>query len=86
MELHEYRSQIDQIDQELVRLFKQRMFLSQKIGDYKKERGLPIFVPEREAEKLEALEARVTPQLRPYLQELYATIFSLSRKYQEEQP
>ncbi len=86
MELEELRSQIDQIDAEMVRFFKQRMWISQQIGDYKKERGLPIFVPEREVEKLDMLSRRVTPQLQPYLQKLYETIFSLSRQYQEEQP
>ncbi len=86
MELEELRSQIDQIDGEIVRLFKQRMWISQQIGGYKKSHDLPVFVPEREAEKLEALGNRVTPQLQPYLQALYETIFALSRKYQEEQP
>ncbi len=84
MELDALRSQIDQIDAEIVRLFKQRMFVSQQIGCYKQAHDLPIFVPEREAEKLEALQQRVTEPLQPYLAELYNTIFALSRRYQEE--
>ncbi len=85
MELMELRKQIDGIDQELVRLFKQRMWVSGQIAAYKKEQGLPIYVPEREKEKLEALQSRVMPEMQPYLQALYETIFSLSRQYQEEQ-
>ncbi len=86
MELKDYRRQIDQIDAELVRLFKQRMFISGRIGALKKENGLPVFVPEREAEKLNALKQRVTPEMAPYLQALYETIFRLSRQYQENTP
>ncbi len=84
MELNELRLKIDQVDQEFVRLFKQRMWLSSQVGAYKKEHDLPVYVPQREQEKLEALSTRVTPQLQPYLQELYETIFTLSRRYQEE--
>ncbi len=85
MELEQLRRQIDSIDEELVRLFKQRMWLSGQIAQYKKEHDLPIYVPEREAEKLETLSTRVMPPMQPYLASLYDRIFSLSRQYQEEQ-
>ena len=48
MDLSEIRQQIDGIDQELVRLFCQRMSLSAQVADYKKANNLPIFVPARE--------------------------------------
>ena len=48
MDLSEIRQQIDGIDQELVRLFCQRMNLSAQVADYKKANNLPIFVPARE--------------------------------------
>ncbi len=83
-ELTQLRLSIDQVDHELVRLFKQRMFLSAQVGKYKAQQGLPIHVPQREKEKLEALRCRVTPELEPYLDSLYETIFALSRQYQEE--
>ncbi len=85
MELEELRRQIDGIDQELVRLFKQRMWLSAQVGQYKKAQGLPIHVPQREAEKLEQLSQRVMPSMEPYLAAFYERIFALSRQYQEEQ-
>ena len=53
MELSELRGQIDRIDDELVKLFAQRMEVSSQIGSYKKEKGLPVFVPAREREKLQ---------------------------------
>ncbi len=84
-ELSQLRQKIDQIDTEIVRLFKQRMWVSGQIAQYKTAHDLPVYVPEREEEKMEALSNRVTPEMQPYLQELYECIFALSRKYQEEQ-
>ncbi len=84
-DLTELRKNIDQIDEEMVRLFKQRMWISSQIAVYKQAHDLPIFVPEREAEKLIALKSRVMPELEPYLEALYSTIFRLSRQYQEVQ-
>ena len=48
MELQQLRQKIDDIDKELICLFTQRMEISKAIGAYKKERDLPIFVPQRE--------------------------------------
>ena len=48
MDLSEIRQQIDAIDENLVRLFCQRMNLSAQVADYKKANNLPIFVPARE--------------------------------------
>ncbi len=84
-ELTELRKNIDKIDEEIVRLFKQRMWISSQIAAYKNAHDLPIFVPERETEKLTALKGRVTPELEPYLEALYSTVFRLSRQYQEVQ-
>ena len=52
MELSEIRKDIDAIDEELVKLFCQRMALSAKVADYKKANNLPILVPAREREIL----------------------------------
>ena len=42
MDLAELRKEIDALDQELVHLFCQRMTVSAKIAEYKKEKGLEI--------------------------------------------
>ena len=84
MELQELRQKIDAIDEELIRLFAQRMEVSKAIGIYKKERDLPIFVPQREREKL-ADVATLAGELSDYTVRLYETIFSLSREYQSEE-
>ena len=47
MDIQQLRDQIDGIDDELVRLFIQRMGVASQIADYKKEHGLHvIFFPQ----------------------------------------
>ena len=82
MDLNELRLEIDKIDDELVRLFGQRMEVSARIADYKKENGLPIFVPSREAEKLLDVAQKAGPEMAQYTKVLYDLLFELSRGYQ----
>lgn len=51
--LEDYRREIDSIDRELISLFEKRMNVVIKVGEYKKERNLPIFNAKREAEVVE---------------------------------
>ena len=53
MELSELRTQMDSIDDQLVKLFGQRMEVAAQIADYKKANDLPIFAPAREREILQ---------------------------------
>lgn len=84
MDLNELRLEIDRIDDELVRLFVQRMEVSARIADYKKENNLPIFVPSREAEKLLDVAQKAGPDMENYTQVLYSMLFELSRGYQSK--
>ena len=84
MDIQELRGRIDEIDEELVALFLRRMEVSAQIGAYKKERGLPIFVPEREQEKLADVAEKAGPEMAGYIKRLYDAIFTLSRDYQNE--
>ena len=83
MELNQLRQQIDQVDEQLVALFVQRMALSAQVAAYKKERNLPILVPQREHEKLESVAA-MAGELGDYAHSLYEAIMALSRDYQAE--
>ena len=83
-ELDKLREEIDLIDSEIVRLFSERMAVSEKIGDYKRKNGLPVLDKTRENEKLDAIEGGVDPELKPYIRELYEKIFSLSRDKQKK--
>jgi len=51
-ELNELRDRIDEVDQELLSLLKRRLQLVHNVGEVKSKHGLPIYVPEREAEML----------------------------------
>ena len=42
MDLKDYRQQMDDIDDQMIRLFQQRMETAGKIAEYKKEKGLPV--------------------------------------------
>lgn len=52
--LKELRTEIDALDQELLQLFAKRLALVKKVGEIKHKHGLPIYVPNREAEMLQA--------------------------------
>lgn len=83
MDLKQLRGQIDRIDEQLVRLFLQRMEIASDIADYKKEGNLPIWIPAREEEKLLALSEQVPPHMGDFVQQLYTQLFRLSRDYQQ---
>ena len=82
MDLKELRQEIDVIDDQLVRLFAQRMDVAARIADYKKENNLPILVPAREREKLLDVAAKAGPEMADYTRVLYSMLFELSRSYQ----
>jgi monofunctional chorismate mutase len=53
MELFEIRKQIDELDAKILSLFEQRMDAVRSVTLIKRERGLPVFDPERETKMLE---------------------------------
>ena len=82
MDLRDYRRQIDEVDTQLLSLFVRRMELSSEIAEYKKKNGLPVMDESREAEKREAIAARVPEEIRNEADDLYSLLFQLSRRYQ----
>ncbi len=85
MDLKQLREQIDGIDKELVKLFCRRMDIAAQIADVKKKENLPIFVPQREREKLADVGALAGQDMANYTQVLYSMLFELSRSYQSRQ-
>ena len=83
MDLQDCRKEIDRIDDELVRLFAERMNVSAQVAAYKKEHGMAILDARREREKLAEITDRLPEELREYGTALYALIFELSRSRQE---
>ena len=84
MDLSQLRSEIDNIDDQIISLFGQRMDIAAKIGVYKKQNQLPIHVPSREREKLLDVSQKAGPEMANYTRVLYSMIFELSRSYQSK--
>ncbi|MBQ8747273.1 MAG: chorismate mutase [Clostridia bacterium] len=84
MDLSELRKQIDTIDNDLLRLFMERMQISNSIAEYKREHGLPVLDSARERELLAGIAERAGEDMDEYAVVLYSTILSLSRSYQHK--
>ncbi len=84
MNIEELRNKIDSIDEELTKLFQERMETASMIADYKKEKGLPVFDKERERQVINKVTSDVNEEFVSYTETLYNTIFELSRSYQEK--
>lgn len=57
MDIQDLRVQIDAIDRQIVRLLNDRYKVVKEVGEWKRERGQPLYVPEREKALLEKLES-----------------------------
>ncbi len=82
-ELEQYRARIDAIDAQLVPLFLERMAVTEKVGEYKKKKGLPVLDSSREKEVLSAKTA-LAPEgaERADVASLYESILAISRRQQ----
>ena len=83
MELSDIREKIDTVDDQLLKLFLERMSLAEEVAAYKNEHHLPILNKERER----AVLARVTEQSgekERYAYHLFSTLFELARSRQAE--
>lgn len=80
--LADYREQIDQIDDQLVKLFTERMETVVAIAKYKEAHSLPVLDAGRERKKLLDLADKSPEALQEYVVSLYSLMFELSRSYQ----
>ena len=83
MELSEIREKINAVDEELLRLFLERMSLSEDVAAEKSRQGLPISNRQREREILARVTAESGDKER-YAYHLFTTLFHLSRARQAE--
>ena len=82
-DLEKSREIINRVDAAMAELFSERMQAAEVIAEYKRERGLPVRDPIREAEVLRRnAELVADEELRPYFVELMKHNMSLSRAYQ----
>ncbi|MBW6458537.1 MAG: chorismate mutase [FCB group bacterium] len=82
--MEKYRKRIDKIDEQLTKLLDERMGLSFEIGKLKKEKEMPVYVPEREKEIFERLRALPKETIRDdELEALFRHIIRISRLHGE---
>jgi len=76
------RNKIDKIDDDLARLFAERLSLVGEIAHKKKEQKLPALNTAREREVITRLTEGKPDDIAGYTKTLYTTIFDLSRSHQ----
>ena len=85
MDLNSIRQEIDQIDDQIVKLLEERMHLVEEVVAYKKASGKPILDSKREEVIFEKVRSRVTNK--SYQETIVATfsdILKRSRDYQDQ--
>lgn len=82
MELSEVRKNIDRVDSEIKKLFKERMHLADQVARIKAETDDEIFKPEREQAIIENLTGDVSDDILMEYSALIKRIMEISRKYQ----
>jgi len=83
--LDEKRSNINEIDKDIARLFEKRMELVAEIGKGKGRTGKAVFDPERENKVIENVSNEVkNPAIKPYAVEFTKDMMEVSKKYQRD--
>jgi chorismate mutase/prephenate dehydratase len=80
--LEELRARIDKNDDELIRLFAERISLAEEIALKKKEENLPLIDTAREREIISRVTQNKTDTIAGYIKILFTIIFDISRSHQ----
>ena len=71
------RTQIDQLDQQILELLSRRLQMAEQVAKAKPN-GAPVFRPDREAQLLARLCAAAEPQLQPVINAVWRAVISAS--------
>lgn len=83
-ELGQIREKLNRIDDDLVRLFKDRLALVDEVAAVKRESGAPISDPGRERAILSRVASAAGPELEIPSKVLFTTLFNISRARQRK--
>lgn len=84
--IEELREKIDAVDDEIVRLFEQRMRLGVEIGEHKIRDGLKVVDRQREKNKLQDVVSKVSTDFnKKGIRELFEQLMAMNRKQQYQQ-
>lgn len=82
-DLLELRDEIDEIDDQIVKLYEKRMKIAEEVAEYKIHTGKKVFDKKREDEKLAKLTAKAESDFTEHgIYELFEQIMAVSRKRQ----
>lgn len=84
MNLEAYRNEIDEIDNELIKLFEKRMDIVKKVAQYKLENNIEILNDEREKKILEKIKNKSSEEYEKHVKQLFVNIMDISKQYQCE--
>lgn len=84
MDLTQCRKQIDQIDDEILKLFLKRMEIASEVADFKKKNGLATMQKDREREILKRVSEMAGCEMADYARLLFGTLMDLSKSYQDK--
>lgn len=83
MELQDLRSEIDQVDRQLVTLFEKRQEICRSVAQYKIENHKKVLDKDREKQKLDTVMSFATNEFnRQGVQDLFKQLMAVSRKLQ----
>ena len=83
LDLAELRSRIDEIDADIVRLYEERMQVTDQVGEFKIRTGRKVYDKDRERAKIETVrELAHTEFSKKGVTELFSQLMSMSRKRQ----
>ena len=84
MDISQWRKRIDDVDDQLVKLFNQRARCAAEIGKVKRAEGVPVYQPEREKEILNRIQqANAGPLSNEQLRSLFERIVEETRKIEQ---
>ena len=84
IELELMRIKIDEIDDKLLVLFKERLEVSKKIGLLKKKYNIKIFDPQREQEIIDNCTQNVSDDERKYIEKFLRNLMDISKEVQSK--
>ncbi|MFT3951991.1 MAG: prephenate dehydratase domain-containing protein [Oscillospiraceae bacterium] len=82
MDLSQLRNEIDSIDSELIKLFTQRMELTNRVAQYKLDHKLDVLQSAREQEIIQTVRSAAPPELADSAEVLFTTVMDISKSVQ----
>jgi len=78
------RKKIDEIDDKLLALFKERLEVSKKIGLLKKKYKMEIFDPQREQEIIDGCTQNISEDEKVYVEKFLRNLMDISKEVQSK--